>query len=121
MKRDMDLVRKILLHIEANQDGKITLDIPDYPQEEIYSHVALMEEKGLVEATISRAVGSLDRIEVCAVKRLTWEGHDFLDASRNDTLWEKAKDLCGEKTGGLAIDLLKECLLQLGKANLGNG
>ena len=117
----MDLVRKILLHIEANQDGKITLEIPDYPQEEIYSHVELMEEKGLVEAIISRAVGRLDSIELCAVKRLTWEGHDFLDVSRNDTRWKKAKELCGEKTGGLAIDLLKECLIRLAKANLGNG
>ncbi|MGO8839441.1 MAG: DUF2513 domain-containing protein [Limisphaerales bacterium] len=24
--------------------------------------------------------------------RLTWAGHDFLDAARNDTIWNKAKD-----------------------------
>lgn len=122
MKRDMDLVRKILLHIEANQDGKINLDIPDYSRDEIYLHVELMKEKGLVEAIIQPSPdGRERRILACVVKRLTWEGHDFLDAARNDTLWEKAKKLCKEKTGGLAFDLLKECLFRLAKSNLGNG
>jgi hypothetical protein len=26
------------------------------------------------------------------ILRLTWQGHDFLDAARNDTIWSKAKE-----------------------------
>jgi hypothetical protein len=52
-------------------------------------------------------------------KRLTWQGHDFLDAARSDTLWENAKKLTLEQTGGLSLDLLKAALLSLGKQALG--
>lgn len=121
MKRDMDLVRKILLHIEANQDGKINLDIPDYSRDEIYLHVQLMKEGGLVEASIvPNPDGREHRILACVVRKLTWEGHDFLDAARDDTLWEQAKKLYKEKAGGLVFDSLKECLLRLAKSSLAN-
>ena len=51
MKRDMDLVRKILFHIEASEDGNINLDTRKHSQDVIYRHVELMKDKGLVDAT----------------------------------------------------------------------
>ena len=83
MKRDMDLVRKILFHIEASEDGNINLDIPKHSQDVIYRHVELMKDKGLVDATIvPSSDGPEYEILDCEVRRLTWEGHDFLDAAR---------------------------------------
>ena len=100
MKRDMDLVRKILLHVEENEDGHISLDIPDHSRDEIYRHVELMKDKDLVEAVIVPAGdGAGHEILACEVMRLTWAGHDFLDAARSDTVWEQAKKLCLDKTG----------------------
>ena len=120
MKRDMDLVREILFHIEANEDGDINLDIPEHSQDVIYRHVELMRDKGLVDATIvTSSDGPEHEILDCEVRRLTWEGYDFLDAARCGTLWEQAKKQCREKTGGLAFDLLKACLIQLAKRAVG--
>ena len=108
MKRDMDLVRKILQHVEGSEDGNINLDIPDYSQDKISLHVELMKEAGLIEASIHRnSDGPEHKIVACVVRRLTWNGHEFLEAARNDTFWEQAKKQCREKTGGLVLDVLK--------------
>lgn len=44
--------------------------------------------------------------------KLTWEGHEFLDAAREDTRWNKAKEVAA-KTGSLTFSMLKEVLVQL--------
>lgn len=116
MKRDMDLIRKILLEIESTKDRKIRLEIAGYEEDTINLHVELMEEKGLVDAIIKHT--SDNKISLCIVRRMTWYGHDFLDAARDDTIWKNAKKICLEKTGGLMFDLLLGCLISMGKQAL---
>jgi Hypothetical protein (DUF2513) len=58
MKRDLSLVREILLRLEplsANPDqsvalniGKPPLDIPNYTDEQIVYHIRIMEDGGLI-------------------------------------------------------------------------
>ncbi len=117
MKRNMDLVREILLQVEATEAGKqIELDIPDAGEEEIGQHVELMIGHGLIEGkTVPRGTGAAHSIAAYWINSMTWEGHDFLEAARNDTIWEKAKKKCVEATGGLALDALKTCLVEFGK------
>ena len=121
MKRNMDLVRKILLQVEATEPGKeIRLDVTGYSEEEIGLHVELMIEYGLVQGkAIPSNDGPAHSILKYWIDRMTWEGHDFLDAARNDTIWKKAKEKCLETTGGLAFDVLKACLVELGKEAIG--
>ena len=121
MKRNMDLVRQILLQIEATESGKaIKLDLPDCGEEEVGLHVELMIEHGLIEGNVAPSHdGPAHRILTYRIKRMTWEGHDFLDAARKDTIWNKAKEKCLEATGGLAFDVLKTCLTELGKEAIG--
>ena len=40
-------------------------------------------------------------------KRLTYAGHQFLDAARSDTVWQKAKSLVAKSTGTLTLEGLK--------------
>lgn len=117
MKRDMDLVREILLQVEATGAGKtIKLDIADHGEEEIGLHVERMIGHGLIEGTtVPSGNGPAHRILAYRIESMTWEGHDFLDAARNDTIWKKAKKKCLEATGGLAFDALKACLVEFGK------
>ena len=51
MKRDMDLVRKILIAIERD-DGNLDYDALGYEREQVYLHIELMQEHGLVDAMI---------------------------------------------------------------------
>ena len=115
MKRDMDLVREILIAVE---EGKF--DDLEYDRDQINLHVELMKEHGLVDADITSSSDSIEhRILACSVKCLTWKGHDFLEEARNKSIWEQAKKKCLETTGGLAIELLRGCLVYVAKQKLG--
>lgn len=85
------------------------LDIPDYSEKEVCYHVKLLEEAGLIEARIMTAMGG--EFE-CVVNSLTWAGHEFLEAARDNSRWEKVKRLVVEKTGSLPFEVLKAGLLQ---------
>jgi hypothetical protein len=87
MKRDMDLIRKILIDVEAaDADGPmVSFDDPHAAYQ-----VALMKDAGLLEASISE--DGFGRPSNAFVIRLTWDGHEFLDASRDSKIWKLAKD-----------------------------
>ena len=119
MKRDMDLVRKILIAIER-EDGNLNFDALGHEREQVYLHIELMKEHGLVDAMIDRDDdGPKHEILMCNVECLTWDGHDFLDKIRNESIWEQAKRKCLNETGGLSFELLKGCLIYVAKQKLG--
>lgn len=49
------------------------------------------------------------------VHALTWQGHEFVEGSRNETMWIKAKSTINEKGIGMAFDTMKAMLIALGK------
>jgi len=80
-------------------------------------HSALLIEAGLVHGEIvldgnGQPVGTV-------TLRLTWAGHEFLDAARNDTIWHKAGERIKKSGVDVTISLLKELLDQLLKQSLG--
>ena len=50
MKRDMDLVRKILLKIEENDssDGLVNLEIDGYTMDEIIYHCQMLKDANMI-------------------------------------------------------------------------
>ena len=116
MKRDMDLVRLILLEIEHCNDGaplQMNFEIPNYTPEQVSYHLMILNDSGLIEASDLSTMG---RGIFWRPKRLTWFGHEFLDAARNDSNWEKAKKKA--KDINMGFDFLKELLLSLAKQQL---
>jgi hypothetical protein len=110
MKRNMDLIREILLVLEEHNYLE---SIPGQTPEEIAYHVSLLEGAGLVTQEIYQNLFLND--SVLEGIRITWTGHEFLDASRNTSFWENAKKVALEKTGALSFEVLKTILVQLGK------
>lgn len=108
MKLDPDLVRQILLKVEEFPfDGSFhDVEIEGRTDNEISYHVMLLHEAGLIEALdLSSHSG------VCwRPKRLTYNGHQFLDAARSDTVWQKAKSWTLKATGTLTLEGLKLAL-----------
>ncbi|MFZ1073703.1 MAG: DUF2513 domain-containing protein [Verrucomicrobiia bacterium] len=51
--------------------------------------------------------------------RPTWDGHEFLDAARNDTIWRKAGEQIKKSGVDVTLSLLKEILNQILKQSLG--
>jgi len=112
MKRDMDLVRKILMACADHEHGFAppTLQIEGYSEEQVGHHVYLMMQAGLVKGADVTAMGSSSPEAV--LSSITWAGHEFLEASRDEGLWTKAKQAAGS-TGGMVLDVLKSVLIGL--------
>jgi hypothetical protein len=88
MKRDMELVRKILIEAEAleYQGGEPYERYWARTPNEAYQ-IALMKDAGLVDAEID-TIGGIPA--QATIIRLTWAGHDFLDSVRDSKIWKLA-------------------------------
>lgn len=107
MKRDMDLVRKILLEIEEEYVSTpiYDLEIESYDMATIAYHCKILHEAGLV-SDYDAQYGSGEIIDF-AVGGLTWEGCDYLDKVRDDSIWQKTKSTIKEKGLPLVIETIK--------------
>ena len=111
LKRDPDLIRKILIEIEdrPQPDTPFHLEIEDYLDEEISYHVELLDEAGLIHAYGVATFGVYEWNPI----RLTWEGHEFLDTARDEDRWNNAKSMIVKKGGDLAFSVLTKVLVNL--------
>ncbi len=87
MKRDMELIRLLMIEQET---GEAPPELASYSDEDQIYNLQLMNDAKLIVADFlvnveGKATGAL-------VQRLTWAGHDFLDATRDSKIWEKAKE-----------------------------
>ena len=90
MERDMDLIREILLRLEAHRHGFApALAIEGYTDEQIGFHVALMSQAGLVDA--HQATSIADKSPSALPTSLRWEGYELLAASKDEGTWKKGK------------------------------
>lgn len=106
MKRDMDIIRQIVLAVRDSEGVIRGLDGVEF---EVYAeHVRLLDEAGLIDASIQTVPQR--RVIAALVWRLTWAGQDFADAVSSDTLWRKAKDNVIKPAGSWTFDVLKEWL-----------
>ena len=96
MKRDLNLFRTILLEIEqmpAGEDWVLNRDssnlyINDSEEKNILEHLILMQDARLITKAVTK--GGDGFYELCPCN-LTNQGHDFLDAVRSSSVWEKIK------------------------------
>ena len=114
----MDLVRAILFAVEAHSSGFAPrqIEIKGYTGEQIAYHAYIMADAKLVHATDTTHMQSSS--PEAHITKLTWAGHEFLDAAREPTRWEQAKEIV-KKAGGASIAIWKDILTDLLKKNLG--
>ncbi len=117
MKRDLDLIRKMLLAVEDAPTGFApTLRFDGHTDAQVGYHAYLLIDAGLAKGANVTSHGSDG--PVAMIQYLTWEGHEFADAARDETRWKKAKSIA-DKGGGITLDVMKELLISLAKAALG--
>jgi hypothetical protein len=113
MKRDMDLIRDILLRVE--EDKTLTgsrfktfssADFAGHSDEEVTYHVDLLFEAGLID-------GSPNMTPLPAISKLTWQGHEFIGATKDPQIWASVK----ERLKGLP-DVALSLIGEIGKAEL---
>lgn len=110
MQRDMELIRKILFKIEeAYVDtwlGSDEVSVEGYDMKTIAYHCSILFDAGFV----SDYKGQYGDGELLffGVGRLTWEGHEFLDKIRSDTIWNRTKTTIISKGLPFVIEVVKE-------------
>lgn len=115
MERDMDLIRRIALETSAIPYGNVLIGLEDVSEANFAVHAIWMQEAGLIKASIQEFLdNSMPKV---SISRLTWEGCEFVDAVKNDTVWAKAKKEIIAPTMSFTFSALKDWL----KAEIVNG
>jgi hypothetical protein len=119
MKRDMELIRKIVLALEGAPTGYAPdeLDIEGYTPDEVGYHSYLIMDAGLAEGDRIDHMGS-DSPEA-KLLNLTWAGHEFADVARNESRWNEAMDIVQEKGGAVTLSVLTQLLTAFMKGAFG--
>ncbi len=121
MKRNLDLIRRILFAIEVSQDDEpasIDLNFADVDELHISHHVRLLQEAGFIHAIQRQGFNTR---AFWIPHSITWRGHDFLSAIRDESVWRRVKaraklageDFPAELVYELALEELKTRLRQL--------
>lgn len=110
MKRDIDLLRKILFTIEdqyqAGEGSMLGLQIEGYDVKVIAEHCDLLYQQGLIAAY--KDIRGDDTIQAFMVGNLSSAGYDYLELIRNDDVWSKTKEEVKEKKLPATIEWLAQ-------------
>ena len=89
MKRDIDLVRKILLFLEQDETEQETnTDLSDVEEQILLYHAHILIQAEYLEGNISTYESGEFAGDITSCE-LTWQGHEFLDSIRDKNVWGK--------------------------------
>ena len=106
MKRDMELVRELLLSVESDNDFAPLVE--QHSLEVVLGHLEIMMDAKLLVGRIYRDTNG--DLKSAFVQRLTWAGHEFLDNARNDTVWNKVTATIKNAATTASFEVLLEML-----------
>lgn len=122
MKRDMDLIRSLALRLEESNEWLYVaflsqeLRLPEYSNREIDEHLLIMSEAGLVSGEREQMMNGDGYWQSL---RLTWHGHEFLAAARDEAIWKQATGKVSSKVGSVTLDVLTRVLSDLAAKAMG--
>jgi len=102
----MSLIRHLLSYVEGQPAGSIIeqVTVPEGTSgSAVGEHIALLVEHGLIEGEVVDVNAPL-----FVIQRLTWEGHDFLQAIQNDKVWNKILAKAKTLGGSMTLEIAKE-------------
>lgn len=119
MKRDMDLVRTILEHCEKGTGQITSAECLNMwrNSDEVIHHVRIMADGGLLMPLIAHirtkdGLGVVQDHQTATAHRITWKGHDFLDATRQPERWSRVKEIAAQ-AGGVSFQVLLDLARKL--------
>jgi len=125
MKINYNCLRELLIVLEDNlhfsEDleypalnlNKVSSLMPDYTLEDIAYSTIMANEANLIEAHI---INADNRFYNCIYSSLTYEGHQFLENVKSNTVWEKTKKITkqiGSTSIGIISSVASDVLKQL--------
>lgn len=111
----MELVFEILRKVVNSNHEDIyceQLEIDGYDEETVGYHLYLMHQAGLLKAGIQKtSMGPM--FERTTFIEMKWEGYEFLDALKNDTVLEKFKKVLEEKGKNIPFSIARDLLMKI--------
>ncbi len=103
----MKLIRNILLEVEKYPAGKPVTEISFAGVDDatIVKHVEMLIKAGLLDGQTLKLAGVPAAYHIDG---LTWEGHDFADAVRDQSIWQKTKDNVLKPTASFTFSMIVE-------------
>ena len=108
MRRDDEYIRQLLLEAEASSDlYEMALISSSSSPDDVkrHQHFELMVDAGLCQSVNN------------GVYRMTNQGHDYLNAIRDDGVWEKTKEGASQ-VGGVTLGIMKDIAVAYVKQEL---
>lgn len=107
MKRNWDIIRDVLIEVEALDNARLeTIQYgpvrdSDEPQKD--AHGVLLWKAGFIEGVDASNTGG----DAVIVQGLTWTGHDLLETIQSQAVWERIKVIAKDKGIELTFDSVK--------------
>lgn len=124
MKLNPDCIRDVLIYLEENlyidenhQFSCITLHklnegLSQYNEEDIFYSVYNLYKIKYIEGLIKNHGNTV--MGICEIQNITWDGHQFLNTVRPQTVWDATKK-GAKKLGITSISALSMIALEIGK------
>jgi len=122
VKRDWDIIRAVLVQLEASTTANTTLSaaaVMGFPEQDVAYNMRLLEQAGYITGIIRDSSTGDGRIGVAVARSLTNPGHELLDTIRNDTVWTRTKEKFKSKGRDMTFDLVIAVGKQVMKHYLG--
>ena len=95
------------------------VQLTDFPSEQAYEysyHVEILIGAGLVHGQMAKTLGPGPYNFIA--QRLTWDGHEFVNAIRNDTVWSRTKESFKESGISMTFDLVRRAATDIASSYL---
>lgn len=111
VKRDVELIRRVMLAVEKSKDPYELVDpkFEGHTETEISYQIALLDDAGLLHGQDRSAIG----IFRWSAGALTWSGHEFVEAVRDEAVWKEALTIAGMTDDGVVFEILQKALMQI--------
>lgn len=112
MRRDMDLIRDMLL---STGDAPAPVDAHTFVDDThdwntVVYNLDMIQQAGLAEVDFGRTAMGVIR---ATVGPLTWSGNEYLDAIRDDSVWKKVKRTLAQTVSGATLDTVKALAVKI--------
>ncbi len=111
MKRDMALIRQLMLNLEND----IRTDPQGFEKDVVTYHKALLIES---ELALGAILTGDDRLFAAKLLRLTWQGHEFIDAARDENGWRQIMKKIANTVGTTSIPVIQAMLIEYATGKL---
>ncbi len=101
----------VMLAAENSKDPYELVDpkFEGHNEAEISYHIALLDDAGLLHGQDRSAIG----VFRWSAGTLTWRGHEFVEAVRDEAVWKEALAISGMSGNGTNFEILQKALMQV--------